>query len=121
MPTTSPGAARRTTRVHGGYGPDELHGGSGDDTVWGGPGDDRLWAGHGTDVVHGGPGDDVLHALAADGNADVLRCGAGRDTARVRGSERATTTFRSCEVIVVVVTPSADDEAAEGDRDADAG
>ena len=62
----------------------------------------------------------MLHALAADGNPDVLHCGAGRDTARVRGSGAATTPITGCEMIVVVVTPSADDEAAEGDRDADA-
>ena len=43
-----------------------------------------------------------------------------RDTAKVRGSERATTTFRGCETVVVVVTPTADDEAAEADRDVDA-
>ena len=92
--------------VRGGEGPDELHGGSGDDTVGGGPGDDRLWAGPGNDVVHGGPGDDTLHALAADGDPDTLDCGPGRDTAKVRGSERATTTFRGCETVVVVVTPT---------------
>ena len=106
--------------VHGGYGPDELHGGTGNDTVRGGPGDDRLWAGGGSDVVHGGQGDDVLHALAADNDPDVLDCGPGRDTAKVRGSERSTTRFRGCETIVVVVMPSAEDEAAEADRDADA-
>jgi hypothetical protein len=38
----------------------------------------------------------------------------------VRGSERSTTRFRGCETIVVVVMPSAEDEAAEADRDADA-
>jgi hypothetical protein len=38
----------------------------------------------------------------------------------VRQSERSTTRIRGCEVIVVVVAPSVDDEAAEGDRDADA-
>ncbi|HJX75636.1 MAG TPA: hypothetical protein VJ247_04720, partial [Gaiella sp.] len=72
------------------------------------------------DTVRGGSGDDTLHALAADGQPDRLLCGAGRDTAKVRRSERSTTTIRGCEVIVVVVTPSADDEAAEADRDADA-
>ena len=76
--------------VGGGYGPDELHGGSGDDMVRGGPGDDRVWAGPGRDVVRGGAGNDVLHALAADGDPDVLDCGRGRDTAKVRGSERST-------------------------------
>ena len=106
--------------VQGGGGPDELHGGSGNDTVAGGPGDDRLWAGPGADVVHGGPGDDTLHALAPDGDPDALDCGAGRDIAKVRGSERATTTFRRCETVVVVVTPTGDEEAGEADRDADA-
>ena len=106
--------------VHGGQGPDELHGGTGADLVYGGPGDDRIWVGPGTDVAYGGAGDDGLHALAADADADTLNCGPGRDTAKVRGSERASTTFRGCETIMVIVTPSADDEAAEGDRDADA-
>ena len=35
-------------------------------------------------------------------------------------AERASTTFRGCETIMVIVTPSANDEAAEGDRDVDA-
>ena len=106
--------------VYGGEGPDELHAGTGDDTVRGGPGDDRLWAGPGHDVVHGGAGDDALHALAADGTADTLDCGPGRDRAWVLASERPTTTFRGCETVMVVVDASADDAAAEGDRDADA-
>ena len=104
----------------GGHGPDELHGGSGDDRVHGGPGDDRIWVGPGTDVEWGGAGNDVLHALAADGNPDTIHCGPGRDTAKVRQSERASTRFTGCEVIVVVVMPSAEDEAAEADRDAEA-
>jgi Ca2+-binding RTX toxin-like protein len=106
--------------VYGGQGPDELHGGTGDDTVRGGPGADRLWAGPGHDVVRGGVGDDTLHALAADGAPDTLDCGPGRDTAWVLASERSSTTFRGCETIMVVVRPSEADEAAEGDRDADA-
>jgi hypothetical protein len=85
-----------------------------------GPGDDRIWVGHGTDVGRGGYGDDVLHALAADGQPDTLHCGPGRDTAKVRQSERASTRFTRCEVIFVIVTPSADEEAGEADRDADA-
>jgi Ca2+-binding RTX toxin-like protein len=106
--------------VAGGNGHDELHGGTGDDTVGGGNGNDRLWGGPGTDVLSGGPGPDVLHALAADGNPDTLDCGAGRDTARVRASELATTTIVGCETIVEVANPSAADEADEADRDADA-
>jgi hypothetical protein len=38
----------------------------------------------------------------------------------VLASERPTTTFRGCETVMVVVSASADDVAAEGDRDADA-
>jgi hypothetical protein len=38
----------------------------------------------------------------------------------VLASERSSTTFRGCETVMVVVKPSADHEAAEGDRDADA-
>ena len=86
----------------------------------GGPGSDRLWAGPGADRVTGGPGDDTLHALAADDAPDVLDCGPGSDTAKVLSTERASTTFRSCEVVMVIVSPSGDDQAAEGDRDADA-
>jgi Ca2+-binding RTX toxin-like protein len=107
-------------RLVGGEGPDALHGGSGNDVVRGGTGDDRLWAGPGSDHVFGGPGDDTLHALAADHDADVLDCGAGRDTARVLASERSSTRIRHCEVIVVVTAASADDTADESDRDADA-
>ena len=106
--------------MYGGHGRDEVHGGSADDRVHGGPGDDRVWVGHGTDVGWGGYGDDVLHALAPDGNPDRLHCGPGRDTAKVRQSERATTRFTGCEVIMVIVTPSAEEEAGEADRDADA-
>ena len=106
--------------IGGGTGADELHGGSGKDRVHGGPGADRIWVGPGSDVAWGGEGDDVLHALAADGNPDALHCGPGRDTARVRGSERATTRITRCETIVIVVTPTVDDEAAESDRDPDA-
>jgi Ca2+-binding RTX toxin-like protein len=106
--------------VGGGNGHDELHGGTGDDTVAGGTGGDLLWGGHGTDTLRGGPSADTLHALAADGNPDTLDCGAGRDTARVRSSERPTTTIVGCEIIVEVVSPSADEEAGEEDRDADA-
>ena len=64
--------------------------------------------------------DQCPEALAADGQPDTLHCGPGRDTAKVRQSERASTTFTGCETIIVIVTPSAEDEAAEADRDADA-
>ena len=106
--------------VYGGHGPRRAPRRHGDDQVHGGSGDDRIWVGHGTDVAWGGYGDDTLHALAADGNPDTLHCGPGRDTAKVRASERPTTRFTRCETIVVVVMPSAEDEAAEADRDADA-
>ena len=80
-----------------------------DDVVWGGSGDDAVYGGEGPDELHGGSGerhgrrrpgrrpplgrpggrrrprragDDTLHALAADGDADTLDCGPGRDTAQ---------------------------------------
>jgi hypothetical protein len=104
----------------GGNGPDALHGGTGNDRVAGGNGDDRLWGGPGADRLFGGNGDDTLHALAADEDHDLLDCGPGHDTARVRASERASTRIIGCETIVIVDNPSAEDEADEADRDADA-
>jgi hypothetical protein len=68
-------------------------------------------------VLHGGPGNDLLHALAGDGDPDVLDCGPGFDTAFVLASERATTTFRGCERIVVELAPTAQDTADNADND----
>jgi RTX calcium-binding nonapeptide repeat (4 copies) len=62
-------------------GDDCLSGGRGDDLLAGGDGDDRLVGGPGRDRLLGGPGADVISAR--DGKRDVVRCGPGRDRARV--------------------------------------
>lgn len=80
---------------------DCLIGGSGDDRLLGGPGYDRLTGGPGADVLVGGAGvnrydagagDDVVRA--ANGWAELVSCGSGRDRVlgdrsdRVRGCEQ---------------------------------
>jgi Ca2+-binding RTX toxin-like protein len=78
----------------GGDGDDRADGGSGADMVAGDSGDDRLIGGPGRDRLQGGPGADRVNAR--DGERDVVRCGPGRDRARVdaidsvAGCERAT-------------------------------
>ena len=76
--------------LSGGPGDDLLAGGDGDDRADGGPGadlvrgdsgDDRLIGGPGRDRLLGGPGADLISAR--DGKRDVVRCGPGRDRARV--------------------------------------
>ena len=87
--------------LDGGAGDDRLLGGAGDDQLDGGAGDDRLRGERGNDVVVGGAGRDDLaggpgkdYLIAADGRADTVRCGSGRDVAvvdrhdRVHGCER---------------------------------
>ena len=69
-------------RVNGGRGADRLRGGEGDDCLAGGRGRDRLRGDAGSDRLRGGRGSDRLRA--ADGEADVVRCGRGkRDRATV--------------------------------------
>ena len=67
--------------LDGGDGDDSVDGDLGDDLVRGGAGDDRLDGGSGKDRFEAGPGNDRLYA--ADGHRDVVRCGPGRDRARV--------------------------------------
>ncbi len=50
-------------------------------SIRGGPGNDRLRAGGLTDSLIGGTGNDTF--LARNGHRDIVRCGPGRDTARV--------------------------------------
>jgi peptidoglycan/xylan/chitin deacetylase (PgdA/CDA1 family) len=73
---------------------DSLSGGPGNDALYGRGGADRLTGGPGSDTISGGPGADLI--LAADGNSDVVRCGPGRDVARVDPSDRVSS---SCEVV----------------------
>ncbi|MEW6582224.1 MAG: hypothetical protein AB1416_05645 [Actinomycetota bacterium] len=86
-----------------GHGRDDcVIGGPGSDRLLGGPGDDRLTAGAGADELVGGAGmnrddagagDDVIRA--ANGRAELVSCGSGRDTALADRSDRV----RSCEVV----------------------
>ncbi|HYY04905.1 MAG TPA: alkaline phosphatase family protein [Gaiellaceae bacterium] len=69
-------------------GNDQLFGRGGNDVLLGGAGADVLAGGPGSDRLVGGPGNDVL--LAADGQADVVVGGAGRDRAVVDAVDRVT-------------------------------
>jgi hypothetical protein len=62
-------------------GGDRLTAASGGATVLGLDGDDCLKGSRGRDVLRGGPGKDFIRA--ADGKRDIVRCGPGRDRARV--------------------------------------
>ena len=80
-------------RLVGGRGADRLIGGGGADALTGGKGADRLKGDAGVDRLTGGGGDDVI--LAADGEAETVRCGAGAGDRvvadpgdRLRGCER---------------------------------
>jgi Ca2+-binding RTX toxin-like protein len=90
--------------LDGGSGRDRLQGDEGADRLFGRTGADRLSGGDGRDLLSGGAGADVLDGdagsdrlLAGAGNdrvdsvdrsADVVRCGTGRDSARVDRRDR---------------------------------
>jgi Ca2+-binding RTX toxin-like protein len=89
--------------LSGGLGGDLLAGGDGDDRADGGPGadlvrgdsgDDRLIGGPGRDRLQGGPGADRVNAR--DGSRDVVRCGPGRDRARVDAID----SVAGCELVI---------------------
>jgi Ca2+-binding RTX toxin-like protein len=86
----------------GSHSPDHVLGGPGDDQLWGdatdgkGNGLDRLWGGAGLDTLYGGRGNDELISITADGVADVLDCGPGRDRAIVRTGD----TVAGCERVI---------------------
>jgi hypothetical protein len=65
--------------VDAGSGGDDIHGGDEADTFFGGLGDDTLSPGAGADMVDGQDGTDVL--MVRDGAGDLVRGGAGNDTA----------------------------------------
>ena len=80
-------------KVRARQGDDRLRGAAGDDCLFGQGGGDRLVGGPGSDHLAGGAGRDRINA--ADGEADLVRCGKGRDRAvvdpkldRARGCER---------------------------------
>lgn len=108
-------------RITGRRGDDEISGGEGDDCIagnggrdalFGEDGDDHVSGGRardfargrdGDDVVKGGPGRDVLRGDGGDdlikargGGSDRINCGAGDDTAVVRGH---TDRVRNCETV----------------------
>jgi hemolysin type calcium-binding protein/WD40 repeat protein len=88
----------------GGGGNDTVQGRGGNDTILGGAGDDRLFGGAGNDVIDGGPGKDVISGgvgndtiRAADGVADAIDCGPGRDHATVDAID----VVKGCELVTV--------------------
>lgn len=87
-------AAGANDRVSGLAGADCLDGGRGDDLLSGGRGDDRVRGGAGNDLLRGGAGRDRVDAV--DGQRDVVRCGRGRDRARVDAGDLT----RGCELLV---------------------
>ena len=97
-------------RLDGGAGPlDVLEGGDGADMLTGGPGDDFIDGDAGPDVIRGGPGADEITGGAerndidagpgndkvssANGIAETVRCGSGRDAAWADRDD----SLRSCE------------------------
>jgi hypothetical protein len=92
---------RRGDRIKGRRGDDAVRGRPGADCLGGGGGDDRIEAGGGRDRLGGGRGDDRLLGAAGpdriraagDGGSDIVRCGRGKDRARVDRDDVA----RGCE------------------------
>jgi Ca2+-binding RTX toxin-like protein len=77
----------------GGSGNDVLRGELGSDRLTGGRGDDTLFGGPGVNHYDAGPGKDVVDAR--NGQRELVRCGSGRDQARVDRSDRVV----GCEVV----------------------
>ena len=99
-------------KQYGGPGNDTIYAGVGRDETWGEAGDDTLWAlarkdVHGRndihgDTLHGGEGNDTFKTR--DGEADVIDCGPGVDTALldfkdVIADATAQNPNGSCEVV----------------------
>jgi Ca2+-binding RTX toxin-like protein len=79
--------------IFGMRGNDTLVGGAGDDMLDGGAGNDMLTGGSGADKLRGGVGSDTIYA--ADGERDVIDCGAGRDRAVADSVDKVI----GCEVV----------------------
>jgi Ca2+-binding RTX toxin-like protein len=88
------------TVIVGSLGNDRLVGTPCANTIYGLPGNDVLVGRAGEDSLLGGRGNDRLRAI--DGEADVVRGGAGFD--RCRG-DRLLDLFVRCEVVVAVSLP----------------
>jgi hypothetical protein len=65
----------------GGRARDRLSGGSGEDSIRGSAGANRITGGPGQDVIRAGRGNDRI--VDRDSSVDTVRCGAGRDRARL--------------------------------------
>ena len=89
---TIKGSGRQDT-LRGGSGNDVLYGYGGPDVIEGRGGDDLLNGGAGRDVLFGGPGNDRL--TSADGVAEHVNCGPGRDIANADLNDVLT----GCEVV----------------------
>jgi Ca2+-binding RTX toxin-like protein len=70
---------------------DVVTGGKNADRVSGGSGDDKVRGNQGGDNIRGGSGDDEIRDLSK--GRDRINCGAGNDTAAVRGNDKV----RNCE------------------------
>jgi Ca2+-binding RTX toxin-like protein len=82
-----------TTCLLGGNGDDELRGQQGSDRLTGGRGGDVLAGGPEVNAYDAGPAGDVVNARSR--SSEPVRCGSGRDRARVDRGDRT----RSCERI----------------------
>jgi hypothetical protein len=80
-------------QIYGLAGNDTLLGGAGDDLIYGGAGNDVITGGAGADRLFGGPGSDTIYA--ADGERDVVDCGAGRDRVVADSVDKTV----NCEVV----------------------
>jgi Ca2+-binding RTX toxin-like protein len=89
-----------TNMLSGGPGHDTLDGAQGDDDIDGGDGNDDLRGGTGVDIVRGGAGTDIV--WLRDGQSDVVRCGAGADTATLDAIDDPGTECESTDVPNVV-------------------
>ncbi len=78
-------------RLNGGRDNDVVKGGKGDDIICGGRSADKLIGGPGEDSFDAGPGRDNVDA--ADGVAETVNCGSGRDRVKADRSDR----LRGCE------------------------
>jgi Ca2+-binding RTX toxin-like protein len=106
-----------SSTLTGNGGDDVLTGNNAEETIDGGPGDDRLEGGYNNDTIVGGPGRDTIYGDdtsascgywgyctypfgndtidALDGEADVIDCGVGEDTALVDAID----TVSGCETL----------------------
>lgn len=79
--TVAPGLPDLRVAAEGGAGDDRLAGAEEADTLFGGVGNDLLSPGSGSDLADGGEGNDRIEAR--DGRGDLVRGGAGTDSAVV--------------------------------------